>query len=71
MLPLVFCTPLQPPLAVHEVAFDEFHVSIEAVPLAIEPGMAERDAVGTGGGGGADEYPPPHAPSGRMRIGSQ
>jgi hypothetical protein len=65
MLPLVGWAPLQPPLAVHEVAFVELHVNIEALPLAIDPGMAVRDAVGTGGGtgGGAEEWPPPHAAS--------
>jgi hypothetical protein len=50
MLPLAAWAPLQPPLAVQEAAFVALHVNIEAVPLAIEPGAAVKDTVGTGGG---------------------
>jgi hypothetical protein len=73
MLPLTAWAPLQPPLAVQEVAFVELHVNIEAVPLVIAPGMAVRDTVGTGGGtgGGADEWPPPHAASGNNSPGKK
>jgi hypothetical protein len=53
MLPLAAWAPLQPPPAVQEAAFVALHVNIEAVPLAIEPGAAVKDIVGTGGG--ADE----------------
>ena len=32
--------PLQPPDAVHDVAFVELHVSVEAAPLAMDVGFA-------------------------------
>ena len=47
-LPLVALAPLQPPVAVHEVAFVEFHVSVDAPPLLTEVGAALKDAVGAG-----------------------
>ena len=47
-VPLVALLPPQPPDAVHEVAFVELQVSVDAVPLAIEVGAAPRDAVGFG-----------------------
>ena len=40
--------PLQPPVAVHEVALVELHVSVEAAPLATEVGFAVNVTVGTG-----------------------
>ena len=46
-VPLVALPPVQPPEAVHEVAFVELHVSVEPPPLAIDFGAAPRDAVGT------------------------
>jgi hypothetical protein len=66
MLPFAAWAPLQPPVAVQEVAFVEPQVNIEALPLAIETGMAARDAVGTRG---VVDEPPPHAASGSNRIG--
>ena len=47
-LPLVALAPLQPPVAVHEVAFVELHVSVDAPPLLTEVGAALKDAVGAG-----------------------
>lgn len=47
-LPLVALMPLQPPDAVHVVAFVELHVSVDAPPLAIEVGAALMVAVGSG-----------------------
>jgi hypothetical protein len=40
--------PLQPPEAVHEVALVELHVSVEAVPLVTELGVAVSVTVGRG-----------------------
>ena len=45
-VPLVARVPLQPPMAVHEVALVELHVSVEAPPLAIEVGFAVNVTVG-------------------------
>ena len=47
-MPLVALVPLQPPVAVHEVALVELHVSVEAAPLAIEVGFAVNVTVGAG-----------------------
>jgi hypothetical protein len=47
-VPLVALAPLQPPEAVHEVALVEFHVSVEAPPLATEVGFAVNVTVGAG-----------------------
>jgi len=47
-LPLVALAPLQPPVAVHEVALVEFHVSVDSPPLLTEVGAALKDAVGAG-----------------------
>jgi hypothetical protein len=47
-VPLVALVPLQPPVAVHEVALVELHVSVEAAPLAIEVGFAVNVTVGAG-----------------------
>jgi hypothetical protein len=44
-LPLVALVPPHPPEAVHEVALVEFHVSVEAPPLATELGFADSAAV--------------------------
>jgi hypothetical protein len=46
-VPLVAFVPLQLPDAVHDVAFVELHVSVEALPLATEVGAAPSDAVGS------------------------
>jgi hypothetical protein len=69
MLPVAAWAPLHAPLAVQEAALVELQVNVAVLPLAIEPGTALRDAVGTGGG--AEEWPPPHAASGSNRIGSK
>ena len=47
-LPLVARVPLQPPDALHESAFAEFHVSVELPPTATATGVAARITVGTG-----------------------
>ena len=47
-LPLVASAPLHPPEAVHDVAFVEFHVSVEGPPLATEVGFADSVTVGAG-----------------------
>ena len=46
-MPLLANAPLQPPEAVHEVAFVELHVSVEDPPLATVGGTAVKVAVGT------------------------
>jgi hypothetical protein len=45
-VPLVALVPLQPPEAVHEVAFVELQVSVEAPPLATVVGFAVSVTVG-------------------------
>jgi hypothetical protein len=47
-VPLVAIVPLQPPVAVHEVALVELHVSVDAAPLATEVGFAIKVTVGAG-----------------------
>jgi hypothetical protein len=47
-LPLVALVPLQSPEAVHDVAFVELQVSVEAAPLATEVGFAVNVTVGRG-----------------------
>ena len=47
-VPLVALAPLQPPVAVQEVAFVELHVSVELPPLAMEVGAAVNVTVGSG-----------------------
>jgi hypothetical protein len=47
-LPLVASAPVQPPDAVHDVALVELHVNMEAPPLAIDAGLADSVAMGTG-----------------------
>ncbi len=42
--------PVEKLVPAHEVAFVEFHVSVEGLPETIEFVLALRDAVGTGGG---------------------
>jgi hypothetical protein len=44
-LPLAGSEPLQPPDALHEVAFEELQVSVEALPSATEIGFAARVTV--------------------------
>jgi hypothetical protein len=46
LVPLGDNVPLQPPLAVQEVALVELQVSVEAVPRATAVGFALREAVG-------------------------
>ncbi|MGB7737711.1 MAG: hypothetical protein WBM03_01255 [Steroidobacteraceae bacterium] len=48
--PLVAREPLQPPLAVHEVALEDAQVSAEVAPAEMLAGLADID---TDGGGGA------------------
>jgi hypothetical protein len=40
--------PLQPPLAVHDVALFDDHVRVEELPAVIEVGLGTIDAVGGG-----------------------
>jgi hypothetical protein len=47
-LPPAALPPFQPPEAVQEVALVEFHVSVEAPPLATEVGFAVNVTVGAG-----------------------
>lgn len=51
--PLVGRAPLQPPLAVQEVALVDDQVSVELSLVMILVGFAESETVGDGGGGGA------------------
>lgn len=46
--PLVASLPLQPPDAVHEVAFVEDQVKVEVAPLLTVLGLAVRVTVGAG-----------------------
>src|SRR5690349_217525 len=46
--PEVAIEPLQPPEAVHDVAFDELHVSVLLPPLLTDVGDADSDTVGAG-----------------------
>jgi hypothetical protein len=47
-LPLAVFVPLQPPDAIHDVAWVELHVNREAPPLAMVVGLAVSVAVGAG-----------------------
>lgn len=47
-VPLVVLEPLQPPEAMHDVAFVELHVSVEAPPLLTELCSAVIETVGGG-----------------------
>jgi hypothetical protein len=47
-LPAVPCVPLQPPEALHEVAFVDDHVRAEVAPLLIVLGLAAKVTVGAG-----------------------
>jgi len=47
-VPLAVSVPLQPPDAVHESAFVEFHVNVELPPTATATGAAARVTVGMG-----------------------
>jgi hypothetical protein len=49
-VPLVASVPVQPPLAVQEVAFVLDHVNIELAPDAMVVGLADRVRVGAGAG---------------------
>jgi hypothetical protein len=46
-LPLRACDPLQPPDAVHRVAFVELHVSVADPPLATASGLTLKVTVGS------------------------
>lgn len=54
-LPEVSLLPDHAPEAVQEVASLEDQVRVEDPPLATEVGLAVRDTVGTGGGGGVPD----------------
>jgi hypothetical protein len=45
-VPVVATAPLQPPEAVHEVAFSEFHCNFETLPAVIVVGSAVRVTSG-------------------------
>jgi len=45
--PLTASVPLQPPVAVHELALVDVQLSVDALPLATDTGVAARAAVGT------------------------
>jgi hypothetical protein len=47
-LPAVAFVPLQPPEAVHDVAFVEFQVSVLVPPLPTDVGEADKVTVGAG-----------------------
>jgi hypothetical protein len=47
-VPLAATAPLQPPAAIHAAAFSEFHVKVDAPPLAIVAGDADSVTVGAG-----------------------
>jgi hypothetical protein len=47
-VPLVALLPLQLPDAVHEVAFVELQVNVDAAPLATDVGFAVNVTVGAG-----------------------
>jgi hypothetical protein len=47
-VPLIATAPLQPPAAIHAVAFPAFHVKVDAPPLAIVVGDADSVTVGAG-----------------------
>ena len=51
--PLTALVPDQASDAVQLVAFVELHVSVEALPLVTDVGLALRETVGAAGGGGA------------------
>jgi hypothetical protein len=52
LLPLVDLLPVQPPLAVHDVALVLFQVSVAACPAVTLVGDAEKVTVGVGEAGG-------------------
>ena len=56
-VPLSALVPLQPPLAVHEVAFKVDHERVAEEPEVIEVGEAEYESVGAGVGGGGVPLP--------------
>ncbi len=47
--PLSPFAPLQPPLAVHEVALVDVQLSVDAPPVVTEVGLAVNVSVGAGG----------------------
>lgn len=59
-VPLVDWVPLQPPDAVHDVAFVELHVNVDAAPLLTVVWDALSATVG-GGTTAGGLSPPPHA----------
>jgi len=59
-LPEVPLAPDHAPVAEHDVALVELHVSVEAAPFATEAGLAPRDTVAAAGD---SSLAPPHAAS--------
>jgi hypothetical protein len=57
-VPLVAFDPLQPPVAVHDVAFVEDQVICVAVPVGTVAGFAPMVTVGAAGGGGGGGFVP-------------
>ena len=51
-VPEIGFVPVQPPVAVHEVAFDELHANVDEPPEVIDVGEAESVTVGNDGGVG-------------------
>jgi len=47
-VPLVALVPVQPPVAVHDVALVEDQVSVELPPAVMPVGLADRLTVGVG-----------------------
>ena len=47
-VPLDASDPLQPPAAVHEVAFVDDQLRVDAPPLATVAGLADNETVGAG-----------------------
>ncbi len=55
-VPLVALVPLQPLLAVQEVALVELQVSVADAPAVIAVGFAESETVGAGTGGSVTDF---------------
>ena len=50
LVPDTAFAPLQPPDALHDVAFVDVQLSVDCCPLAMVDGLAENDSVGALGG---------------------
>ncbi len=67
-VPLVALAPVQPPLAVQDVALVLDQVSAVVAPVVTLAGMADRVTVGAGTGAGVEPPPPPQAATTRDRT---